>query len=98
MKSYLKTYILIGLFFASLLTYWGLERAGVRTERERLVRESRILPGLLEVPELDVRKLEIEREGEGGRLVFERRGAGIGNWQMVEPKNAAAEPDRKSVV
>jgi Domain of unknown function (DUF4340) len=94
MKSYLKTYILIGLFFASLLTYWGLERAGVRTERERLVRESRILPGLLEVPESDVRKLEIEREGEGGRLVFERRGAGIGNWQMVEPKNAAAEPSR----
>jgi Domain of unknown function (DUF4340) len=92
MKTYLKTYILIGLFFTSLLAYWGLERAGVRTENERRLRESRILPDLIEVSDASVRKLVIERGPE--RMVFERRGSGLGSWQMVEPKDVAAEPTR----
>jgi Domain of unknown function (DUF4340) len=92
MKNYLKTYVLIGLFFASLLAYWGLERSGVRTENERRLRESRILPDLIEVPDLSVRKLVIERGVE--RMVFKRRGRGVGSWQMVEPKDVAAEPTR----
>ena len=39
-----------------------------------------------------MRKLAIERGNE--RLVFERRGQGMGRWQMVEPKDVAAEPTR----
>ena len=33
MKTYLKTYILLGLFFASLVVYWGA-RATRRAHRE----------------------------------------------------------------
>ena len=92
MKTYLKTYILIGLFFGGLLAVWWLEHAGIRTENERRLRETRILPDLIEVPELSVRKVAIERGKE--RLVFERRGPGVARWQMVEPKDVAAEPTR----
>ena len=92
MKTNLKTYILIGLFFGGLLALWWLGHAGVRTENERRLRETRILPDLIEVPELGVRKVAIERGKE--RLVFERRGHGMGRWQMVEPKDVAAEPTR----
>lgn len=92
MKTYLKTYILLGLFFASLLALWLLGYAGVRTENERRLRETLILPELIEVPELGVRKISIERGNE--RITFERRGAGQGRWQMVEPGNVAAEPTR----
>jgi len=92
MKAYRSTYILMGLFFASLLAWWGLEHAGVLTENERRLRESRILPELLDVPEANIRKVAIERGSE--RLVFERRGPGIGRWQMVEPVGVAAEPTR----
>jgi Domain of unknown function (DUF4340) len=92
MKSYLKTYILIVVFFGVLLSLWWLGHAGIRTENERRLRETRLLPDLIEVPELSVRKVAIERSGE--RLVFERRGRGIGRWQMVEPKDVAAEPTR----
>ena len=92
MKTYLKTYILIGLFFGGLLALWGLGHAGVRTENERRLRETRILPDLIEVPELSVRKVAIERGKE--RMVFERRGQGMGRWQMVEPNDVAAEPTR----
>ncbi len=49
-------------------------------------------PSLIEVPEASVRKVAIERGKE--RLVFERRGTGMGRWQMVEPKDVAAEPTR----
>ena len=34
MKSNHKTTILLVLFFGSLLTVWGLDRAGVRTQWE----------------------------------------------------------------
>ncbi len=80
MKNYLRTYLLIILFFTGLIVYWGLEHAGVRTENERRLRETRFLPALLDVPELGIRKLAIERPGE--RLVFERRARGRdgGRW------------------
>jgi hypothetical protein len=92
MKTHRTTIILIGLFFAGLMAIWGLEYAGVATDKERRLRESRLLPELVDVPEAGVRKLAIEREDE--RLVFERRGPGAGRWQMIEPIDAAAEPMR----
>jgi Domain of unknown function (DUF4340) len=92
MKTYLKTYILLGIFFTSLVVLWLLGYAGVRTENERRLRDAWILPALIEVPDFGVRKLAIERKNE--RLIFERRGPGPGRWQMVEPKNVAAEPSR----
>jgi hypothetical protein len=92
MKTYLKTYLLLALFFASLLAFWGLEYAGVRTEKERRIRETRILPELIDMPEESIRKVSIERGKE--HLVFKRMGQGMGRWQMVEPKNVAAEPTR----
>ena len=39
-----------------------------------------------------MQRLEIERGKD--RLVFERRGQGIGRWNMVEPIEVAAEPTR----
>jgi hypothetical protein len=92
MKSYRTTLTLVAIFFAGLLSLWGLERAGVLTQKERRLREGRMLPELISVPEVAIRKLEIERGKE--RLVFERRGARLGHWQMRQPIDAAAEPSR----
>ena len=57
-----------------------------------MLRDSLILPELLETPATGIRKVSIERGKE--RLVFERRSTGRGRWQMVEPMNVAAEPSR----
>ena len=92
MKTHRTTYTLVVLFFASLLVLWGLEYAGVRTAKESMLRESLILPELLETPAAGIHKLSIERGKE--RLVFERRSTGAGGWQMIEPMNVAAEPAR----
>ena len=50
MKTHRTTYTLVVLFFASLLVLWGLEYSGVRTAKENRLRESLILPELLETP------------------------------------------------
>ncbi len=92
MKTHRTTYTLLTLFATSLLVLWGLEYAGVRTGKERRMRESLLLPELLEIPEAGIRKLAIERGKD--RMVFERRGTGAGRWQMIEPVNAAAESAR----
>jgi hypothetical protein len=92
MKNNRSTLILAGVFFAMLIAWWGVERAGVLTEKERRMRETRILPTLIDVPEANLTRLEIDRGRE--RLVFERRGQGIGRWLMVEPVEVAAEPTR----
>lgn len=87
MKTSRTTYILIGLFFGGLLLLWGLERAGVLTESQRLRRHDRILPALMDLKEADVRKVEIVRNGE--TLTFERRGRH--GWQMSGALNASAD-------
>ncbi len=92
MKTYRSTHILLGLFFASLVGFWGLEYAGVRTEKERRLRETRVLPALLAVPEASIVQVAIDRGAE--HFVFKRRGPTVGRWQMVEPTDAAAEPTR----
>jgi hypothetical protein len=92
MKNNRSTLILAGIFFASLIAWWGVERAGVLTEKERRLRETRILPTLIDVPEANLQKLEIDRGSD--HLVFQRRGQGIGRWLMVEPIEVAAEPTR----
>ena len=92
MKEHRNTLILMVLFFASLLAFWGLQNSGVLTEKERRLRQSRLLPDLLNVPEADIARVTIERGKE--RLAFERRGKGPGRWQMVEPLDVAAEPTR----
>jgi hypothetical protein len=92
MNTNRSTYILIGFFFASLLVYWGLDRAGVLTEKERRRREVWVLPELIDMADADLSKVEIDRGKE--RLVFERRGPGTRRWQMVEPLGIAAEPGR----
>ncbi len=90
MKSNRTTLVLIGLFFASLLALLGLEYAGVYTVKERALRESRVLPALLSIPEVIIDRVAIDRGSE--RLIFERRGRASGLWQMVEPTNVGAEP------
>lgn len=92
MKQQRITLMLIVLFFVSLLAFWGLERFGVLTEKERRLRESRLLPDLLGVTESEISRLTIERGQE--RLAFERRPKASGRWQMVEPLDVAAEPMR----
>ena len=90
MKSNRKTIVLLVLFFGGLLTMWGLERAGVRTQWEEIQRADRVLPDLIDTPEAEIRRLSIDRGDE--HLVFERRDPG--RWQMVEPMDVAAEPAR----
>jgi len=92
MKEHRNTLILMVLFFGSLLAFWGLQNSGVLTEKDRRLRQSRLLPDLLNMSEADVARVTIERGAE--RLAFERRGKGPGRWQMVEPLDVAAEPTR----
>jgi Domain of unknown function (DUF4340) len=87
MKTSRSTYILIGLFFAGLLVLWWLEYTGVLTEAQRQRRQDRVLPGLMDVKEAGIQKVEIDRNGE--RLTFERRGRY--GWKMSGPINAAAD-------
>ncbi len=47
---------------------------------------------LIDTPEEAIRRVAIDRGEE--HLVFERRGQGPGRWQMVQPKDVAAEPAR----
>ena len=88
MKTFRATFALIGLFFAGLLVLWWLDYTGVPTERERMLRQNRVLPELIDTPEAAIHRLEISHGGEN--LVFERRGPG--RWQMRKPLDVAAEP------
>jgi hypothetical protein len=88
MKTPRTTFALIGLFFAGLLVLWWLDYAGVPTERERLARQNRILPDLIDTPEASIARVEIARGEE--KLVFERRGPN--RWQMTRPTDVAADP------
>ena len=92
MKTHRTTYSLLGLFILSLLALWGLEYFGVATDKERRLRETRVLPGLLETSDVSIHKLVVERDKE--RLVFERRGDDSARWQMVEPFDVAADSSR----
>jgi len=87
MKTSRTTYVLLGLFFTGLLLLWGLDRAGILTEAERNRRADRVLPDLIDANPDDVRKIEIDREGE--RLVFEKLGRE--NWRMRAPLDVAAD-------
>ncbi len=92
MKSHRTSYLLFAVFLTSLLAYWGLEVVGVRTERERRERETRVLPDLTDVNSDHITKVAIERGAE--TFVFKRTGPATGRWQIVEPFDAAAEPTR----
>jgi hypothetical protein len=92
MKSNRTTIILLVLFFGSLLTMYGLERAGVLTNEQRGRRADWVLPDLVNTPAEEIRRVELDRGKE--HLVFERRGRAPGPWQMVEPRDVAAEPTK----
>ncbi len=92
MKTHHTSYSLLGLFILCLLAMWALNYFGVATDKERVLRESRVLPSLLETSAESIRKVSIEQDGK--RLVFERRGQGGSRWQMVEPIDAAADSAR----
>ena len=91
MKSNHKTTILLVLFFGGLLTVWGLDRAGVRTQWEDVRRADRVLPDLIDTPTEEIRRVAIDRGDE--HMVFSA-GPRPGHWQIVEPMDVAAEPSR----
>ena len=92
MKSNRITIVLFVLFFASLLAMWGADVIGLRRNSEVRRRSGRVLPDLIDVPEAAIDRVAIDRGQE--HLVFERRGERTGRWQMVQPKDVAAEPAR----
>ena len=92
MKANHYRILLIVLFFGGLLAMWGLDLSGVRPRSERDRRADRVLGDLIDTPDAEIRRVEIDRGAE--HLVFERRGEGPGRWQMLEPKDVAAEPVR----
>ena len=92
MKSNRTTTILLILFFGGLLTMWGLQLAGVRTNDQEQRRAEWVLPDLIGTPAEAIRRVALDRGDE--HLVFERRGRGPGGWQMVDPLDVAAEPTR----
>ncbi len=92
MKSNLTRFVLFVLFFAALLSLWVLDVAGVRTTSEKERDAGRVVPELIDTPESTIRRVAIDRGEE--HLVFERRGKGPGRWQMVQPRDVAAEPNR----
>jgi hypothetical protein len=90
MKDHHSRFLLIVLFFGGLLALWGLDLSGVRRHSDEVRRADRVLPDLIDTPEASIRRVEIDRGDE--HLAFERRGEGQGRWQMLEPRNVAAEP------
>ena len=88
MKTHRTTYTLLLFFFASLFLLWALDYFGIRPAKEQMLRDSLLLPELLDHSENEIRRISIERGTE--RLVFEKRGRGVSRWQMVEPVNVAA--------
>ncbi len=92
MKANHYRILLIVLFFGGLIAMWGLDLSGVRPTSELERSADRVLPGLIDTPEAELRRVEIDRGTE--HLAFERRGEGQGRWQMVQPKDVAAEPVR----
>ncbi len=96
MKTNRKTVILLVLFFGLLLTVWGLDRSGLRTQSEEEQRAGYVLPDLINTHGEDIRRLAIDRGNE--HLVFERRDEGRGRWQIVEPMDVAAEPTRLEIL
>ena len=89
MKSYRKTIVLIGLFFTSLLVLLGLELGGIYSGNERRLRESRILPDLINTPEATIHRVSVERgqwEAARARSNAELRGA----KQRESPRSRAS--------
>lgn len=91
MRSNRTTIVLLVLFFGLMLTLWALDRA-VPTQQELRRSQDRVAPGLIDTLEAAIRRVEIARDKD--RLVFERRGKGLGRWQMLAPGDVAAEPVR----
>lgn len=92
MKANHYRFLLIVLFFGGLVALWGLDLSGVRRHSDEVRRADRVLPDLIDTPEAEIRRVEIDRGDE--RLVFARQDKGPGRWQMLEPKDVAAEPIR----
>ncbi len=84
------------LFFGLLLLMWGLDRSGLRPQWDTARRADLVLPDLIDTPGQEIRRVAIDRGNE--HLVFERRDAGRGRWQMVEPRDVAAEPSRLEIL
>jgi hypothetical protein len=93
MKQHHTIIVLVILFFTGLIVLWWAPRTGVDVDTSDAV-----LPALVKVPLVEIKRLEIERpESKGeksemspGRIVLERRDEG--RWQMVEPIDVAADP------
>lgn len=87
-----RTIWMIVLFFVALLVLWGLDRSGIPTDDEMRRRNGYVLKELINTPEASIRRVVIDHGDE--HLEFERRGKGTGHWQMIKPKDVAAEPMR----
>lgn len=89
MRKHHTTIVLLILFFTGLIVLWWADYAEIPTQERRREMVDRVLPELVDTPPVDIRRLEIDRPKERGRLVFERRDEG--DWQMIEPVDAAAD-------
>lgn len=113
MKDHHPRFLLIVLFFGGLMALWGLDLSGVRRHSDEVRRADRVLPDLIDTPEAEIRRVEIDRHSApfaaycvagapvqaatdpgDEHLVFERKGEGQGRWQMLKPRDVAAEPVR----
>jgi hypothetical protein len=85
------TYILLALFFASLVSLWWADFARIPTRRQVEQMSARILPELINSRPDDLQKIEIL----GGKepLVFVRHKDGVG-WQMTSPMDVEADPSK----
>src|SRR5438067_1991498 len=99
MKKHHTTIVLAILFFTGLIVLWWADYTGVDRDVSNAV-----LPALDKVALPDIKRIEVERPGDGrdrsdsktgtqtgaGRIVVERRDEG--RWQLLEPFDAAADP------
>jgi hypothetical protein len=88
-KKHHTTFLLITLFFTGLIVLLWADWADIPTQEEIRERSGRVIPELADVAPIDVRRLEIDRGKEKGRLVFTRQEGGA--WQMLEPIETAAD-------
>ncbi|WP_422930298.1 DUF4340 domain-containing protein [Singulisphaera sp. PoT] len=93
MKKHSTTIALIVLFFAGIIGLKLADMAAIPTAEQLRQSSGLVFPGLKDVPEGDITRVEVLQHPEGGdrRLVFERKGEA---WQIIEPVDTAADSPR----
>lgn len=86
-----STFVLLTLFAAALGVLWWVDHARIPTREQQEELSDHVLPELADMPVAEIRRVEVTAREPAGRIAAERREGG--RWQVVEPVDAAADPN-----